>query len=227
MPRYLRQKFRLSAAPKLKAAIARETGRIQPRNDLTIFFKGDALIVLAFCLRFLIAAVLLFELTALAAIAASVRPSFSAGLMVPPSSQYYHYVFGTQIDLARESDRSLIRLQYLQRPKFTSRGYTDQDFSGLIFIGQSLLQRKSVGVTSLIGGGYAWGYIKSVADSDEVNSYKIPGLAVSLEGRWSTDYLDVRFAHQVLIGHSAKEQLNASYPVLMQQQTLLGTLMST
>jgi len=165
--------------------------------------------VLSFGIRFLVTSLLALGVFAPAVTAASVRPSVSAGLMVPPSSQYYHYVFGTQLDLARDSDQSLVRIQYLQRPKFSSRGYTDQDFSGLVLLGQSILQRKSLGVTSLIGGGYAWGYIKSETDLSDVNSYKIPGIALALEGRWTTDYLDVRFTHQVLVGHSSKEQLNA------------------
>jgi hypothetical protein len=79
----------------------------------------------------------------------------------------------------------------------------------LVLLGQSILQRKSLGVTSLIGGGYAWGYIKSETDFSDINAYEIPGIAVALEGRWSTDYLDVRFTHQVLVGHSSEEQLNA------------------
>jgi hypothetical protein len=141
--------------------------------------------------------------------AASFRPSFAAGLMVPPSSQYYHYVYGAQVDLARKFDQSLVRIQYLQRPKFTSHGYLDQDFSGLVLVGQSIFRHKNLGVTSLVGGGYAWGYIKSTEGAPEQNSYKLPGLAVAIEGRWSPKLMDIRLAHQVLIAHGSTEQLNA------------------
>lgn len=148
----------------------------------------------------------LFEIRA---VAASIRPSFSSGLMVPPASQYYHFVYGAQLDVAQDLDRSLVRLQYLQRPKFSSRGYSDQDFSGLFLIGQSILRWRTLGVTSLIGGGYAWGYIKSDTEGSKAERYKLPGLAVALEGRWTPKYLDLRFSHQVLIAHSSNEQLTA------------------
>jgi hypothetical protein len=207
MSRYLRRKPLGIKTPKFGLLLPWKV--VEFTQELTTKFFGDAPLVLAFAYRVFLICLWLLPLVGNPAIAASIRPSFSAGLMVPPSSHYYHYVFGTQIDLAREFDRSLIRLQYLQRPKFTSRGYTDQDFSGLVLLGQSILQRKNIGVTTLIGGGYAWGYIKSVHDSSDMDSYKIPGLAVALEGRWSIDYLDVRLAHQVLVGHSTSEQLNA------------------
>jgi hypothetical protein len=142
-------------------------------------------------------------------LAATLRPSVLVGLMAPPSSQYYHYVYGGQVDLARRFDTSLVRVQYLQRPAFTETGYTDQDFSALAMLGTSVLGKKEFGVTALFGGGYVWGYIKASENPDDKNSYKLPGLAVALEARWSPKLIDVRFAHQVLVAHESKDQLKA------------------
>jgi hypothetical protein len=141
--------------------------------------------------------------------AATLRPSALVGFMAPPSSQYYHYVYGGQVDLARNMDSSLMRIQYLQRPAFSKSGYTDQDFSALAMIGTSVLGKKEFGVTALAGGGYVWGYIKASNNPDDKNSYKLPGLAVALEARWSPKFIDVRFAHQVLIAHESQDQLKA------------------
>lgn len=141
--------------------------------------------------------------------AAEVRPSFLAGLMTPPSSQYYYYVYGGQLDASRDQDQGLLRIQYLKRPEFNSLGYVDQDYSGLALVGTSVLKRGEFGVTTLVGGGYTWGYIKSTENPADENSYKIPGLAVAIEGRWSPKGLDVRLTHQVFVGHSSTEQLKA------------------
>lgn len=142
-------------------------------------------------------------------LAATLRPSALVGLMTPPSSQYYHYVYGGQIDLARRFDSSLLRIQYLQRPAYTKSGYTDQDFSALGMVGTSVMGKKEYGVTALLGGGYVWGYIKASENLDDRNSYKLPGLAVALEAKWSPKFIDVRFAHQVFIGHESQDQLKA------------------
>ena len=75
--------------------------------------------------------------------------------------------------------------------------------------GKSVLQRKEWGVTALFGGGYAWGYIRSTEDGSLANSYRLPGPAVAIDGRWSTNGIDVRLTHQVLVGHNSREQLSA------------------
>lgn len=111
--------------------------------------------------------------------------------------------------MARDNDQSLLRIQYLQRPPFTSKGYVDQDFSGALMVGKSVLQRKEWGITALFGGGYAWGYIRSTKDGSLSNSYSLPGPTVAIDGRWSTKGIDVRLTHQVLVGHNSKEHLNA------------------
>lgn len=143
------------------------------------------------------------------ALAATLRPSALVGFMTPPSSQYYHYVYGGQVDLARSFDSSLMRIQYLQRPAYSKSGYTDQDFSALAMIGTSVMGKKEYGITALTGGGLVWGYIKASENQDDKNSYRLPGLAVAIEARWSPKYIDVRFAHQVLIGHESQDQLKA------------------
>lgn len=141
--------------------------------------------------------------------AASIRPALTTGLMVPPASQYYYYVYGAQVDLARDMDRALARLQYMERPAFNSAGYVDQDFSAMALLGSSVYGRGSLGATALVGGGYAWGFIKSKTDPSERNSYRLPGLAVGLEGRWSTKRIDLRIAHQVFIAQNSNDQLKA------------------
>lgn len=142
-------------------------------------------------------------------LAATLRPSALVGLMTPPSSHYYHYVFGGQVDLAQTGDLSLMRIQYLQRPAYSKSGYRDQDFSALAMFGTSVFGEQEFGVSGLAGGGYVWGYIKSTENPNDKNSYKLPGIAVALEARWSPKFIDVRFAHQVLIAHESEDHLKA------------------
>ena len=159
--------------------------------------------------HFFLALVVMLSTTAVTQ-AASLRPSILAGFMSQPSSQYYNYVYGGQVDFARAKESVLIRLQYIERPEFRSGGYVDQDFSSMFFVGKSLLQRGSLGVTALVGGGYAWGYLKSTQTESYVrNGYRLPGIGSALEGRWASKNWDIRLTHQVLICQGYKDQLQA------------------
>ena len=142
--------------------------------------------------------------------AAALRPTVVSGVMQQPTSQYYHLTYGAQLDLARKDDAALMRLQYLERPGFHNGGYVDQDFSGAFFFGASVLKGGSLGMNALLGGGYAWGYIKEEnVDSPRHESYKLPGIATGLEARWTTSLVDVRLTHQMMICQSSKVQLEA------------------
>lgn len=145
-----------------------------------------------------------------AGIAASIRPTAVSGVMQQPTSQYYHLAYGVQLDLARLDDAALMRWQYLERPAFHKSGYIDQDFSGAFFIGANVLKQRQVGVNALIGGGYAWGYLKE--DGEGVlrhESYRLPGVATALEARWTTPSFDVRVTHQVMICQNSQAQTEA------------------
>ncbi|MEI6398827.1 MAG: hypothetical protein WCO71_08665 [Pseudomonadota bacterium] len=144
------------------------------------------------------------------ALAASARPMLLTGLMQQPSSQYYHYVYGGQLDLARKNDVAMLRLQYLERPAFRNAGYVDQDFSAAAMFGKSVLRIGNIGVNALVGGGYAWGYIKDDADvAPRREAYRLPGIATSLEAKWGTNNIDFRLAHQMMICQSSKVQAEA------------------
>jgi hypothetical protein len=144
------------------------------------------------------------------ALAATVRPAVISGLMQQPTSQYYHFTYGAQMDVARKEDAAIVRWQYLERPAFRRVGYVDQDFSGAMFFGTNVLKSGQFGVNALVGGGYAWGYLKEEGvASPKREGYKLPGMATALEARWTTSLVDVRLAHQVLICQNSKAQLQA------------------
>lgn len=141
---------------------------------------------------------------------ASIRPSLLAGLMQQPSSQYYHYVYGGQLDLARAEDASFIRGQYLERPVFRHGGFQDQDFSAAVLFGARVLKHKNFGVSAVLGGGYAWGYLKEdEQENPRRQTYRLPGVATGVEGRWSNSWIDIRLSHQLMICQNDNEQLQA------------------
>lgn len=142
--------------------------------------------------------------------AASLRPSLLAGLMQQPSSQYYHYVYGGQLDLARKEDAAFMRAQYLERPAFRRAGFVDQDFSAALLFGARVFKYKDLGINAVIGGGYAWGYLKEDAvDVPARESYRLPGIATGIEGRWTGKWIDIRAAYQHMICQNDRDQLEA------------------
>lgn len=145
-----------------------------------------------------------------AGLAVSIRPTVISGVMQQPTSQYYHLAYGAQLDLARLDDAALMRWQYIERPAYHKGGYVDQDFSGAFFIGASVLKKSQVGVNALLGGGYAWGYLKEEGgDMPRHEGYRLPGIATALEARWTTSSFDVRLTHQVMICQNSQAQAEA------------------
>ncbi len=143
------------------------------------------------------------------ALAAAIRPSIVTGLMQQPSSQYYHAVYGGQVDIARKDDIAYMRLQYLERPAFRSSGFVDQDFSSAVFFGKSVYKKGSLGLGALIGAGYNWGYIKETGVENPIReAYRMPGVGTGLEGRWSTKKVDLRFSYQTIICQNDRDLFN-------------------
>jgi hypothetical protein len=145
-------------------------------------------------------------------VGASIRPTLLNGVMQQPASQYYHYVYGAELDLAKNQDAGLFRAQYLQRPIFKNAGYSDQDSSAAFFFGSNLISYGSLGATAFIGGGYAWGYIQkdqTASEAAKKETYRLPGISTSIEARWSLAHLDMRLSHQVMICQNSKDQATA------------------
>ena len=143
-------------------------------------------------------------------LAGTLRPTVVSGVMQQPTSQYYHLAYGAQLDFARKDDAALMRWQYIERPAFHSSGYVDQDFSAAFFFGANVLKKDRFGMTALVGGGYAWGYIKEeTVDLPKHESFSLPGIATALEARWTTRLLDVRLTHQVMVCQNSKVELEA------------------
>jgi hypothetical protein len=147
--------------------------------------------------------------TATSVDAASIRPAMIAGLMQQPSSQYYHYVYGGQLDVARKDDAAYLRLQYIERPAFKSAGFIDQDFSSSLFFGKSVLKQGGLGIGALIGAGYAWGYLKEAEGSaPKREAYRMPGFGAGIEGKWANKSIDIRASYQTLICQNDRSQFD-------------------
>ena len=90
---------------------------------------------------------------------ATIDVSAGGGVMIQPSSQYFHYVYGSAITMGPDKSNFVVRAQVWQRPKFTSSGFQDQDEGGQVLLGHRF---KNLGIFEFymyLGGGVAQGYI--------------------------------------------------------------------
>lgn len=131
------------------------------------------------------------------------------GVMVQPTSSYYHLVYGGYGEVGRDDGALLVRGGYLERPKFSSAGFEDQEFFGFGLIGSRVFHKKKHGLQIFAGGGQTTAFLRDVAGNLESRRYRVPGLVLLAEyyGRWKA--IDVAVQHQAFVGHVSDRQLRA------------------
>ena len=138
------------------------------------------------------------------------RPSANAGLMQQPTSQFYHAVYGAQLDVANEKETFLLRTAYTERPAFKSATYIDQEFATWVQIGQRLEHTKHLGISALVGGGQVWGFIKDTGtENPRREGFHLPGVVFSMEASLALSFMDLRLGHSLFAGQKDKSQLQA------------------
>lgn len=137
----------------------------------------------------------------------------TTGLMQQPTSQYYLWTYGANATLASENQGLILRLSYLERPKFKSEGFQDQDSALFAFIGgKSREFTKSLYVLVYAGFGETSGYIEST-DNKEVyqkRSYKLSGPSFSLQIVYeASQRLRFTLSHETLVGISGQDDFDS------------------
>jgi len=146
------------------------------------------------------------------AISYSVGPA--AGLMQQPTSQYYHYVYGSYAEVSTDDRKVYLKALYLERPRFNASGFSDQEFVGFGFIGTQLTSaKKPYAINALVGGGKISGYIRQNNSDGEQSyssrSYALNGAALGVEASMTFSKFHASLFHQTFIGLSSQEDYDA------------------
>lgn len=102
------------------------------------------------------------------------------GLMTQPSSSYYHGAYGASFNVGVLKDKLLFEINYMERPKFNSAGFEDQESGQFISIGTKLNQSKSHHLAAMFGYGSMQGYIKELKGERDERAFKLSGPIMSI-----------------------------------------------
>lgn len=120
-------------------------------------------------------------------------------------------MYGGSLDL-QVYNSWVIRANYLERPKFVSAGYSDQDFVAFADTGATFFKKSVFAIHGFLGAGQSWGYIKEVTDDSEVkrrNGYRLDILSCSMEASLTSFLGELRIGHSLHTGRGDKNQTEA------------------
>jgi len=129
-----------------------------------------------------------------------------SGLMQQPTSSYYHAVYGGALEAGNQKESFLIRLGYLERPRFELNGFRDQEFFSYVMVGTRVLQRKSHNLLAHVGVGRAQGVLAETAEGGEDRHFGMTTLAVSMEYALRLGGFEWGLGHQMLLGNKSAYQ---------------------
>lgn len=138
----------------------------------------------------------------------------TTGVMQQPTSHYYLGMYGVTADLGTDSQKLMARISYLERPKFKSAGFVDQDFGWFGLVGTKVTKEKDRGLYAFFGFGRMGGTVKLVPSgapppAKTTSSYLINGPTAALEYAVHFGHFYVALGHQTFIGYVDQDQLNA------------------
>ena len=137
------------------------------------------------------------------------------GLMKQPSSQYYHFIYGGYAEYQLQNRRLSFRSHYVERPKFKSAGFSDQDYGYFTHIGTNLTNtKKTHGLSAYAGIGKMAGYISvNKTEHPEINkprrSYQLNGASFLMEAYYKLGFLQFSAGHQSFTGFTNQSDFDA------------------
>ena len=140
-----------------------------------------------------------------------------SGVMVQPTSNYYHMIYGAYLGTAAESEGVGFQAGYLERPPFKDVGFVDQEWSYYVVLGTKLTNPKTkpAGVWGGIGWSRVGGYIKPYGNGSGDNarlpqrSFIIDGPCADLELYILLHGMRLSLAHQTFVGFASDMQTSA------------------
>lgn len=157
-----------------------------------------------------------------------VKIASTGGLLQQPTSHYYHAIYGGLVDVARDDDWVIGRVQYLERPEFNVSGFADKDYGAFAMIGTKLTKAKSHGLYAFFGAGRMLGYVRASNDDTRLQAaaisrdYSLPGPTATVAYAWRWRSLELAANHQTFIGYVDEAQTEAyvAWPFNIFQATI-------
>lgn len=136
--------------------------------------------------------------------------SILGAMMLQPTSNYYHASYGALATIGMDDDTLFFRVGLIERPKFNSAGFEDQESHIFAGIGTSPWQKKPFRLRALLGYGSMAGFIQQKNNpSAEKRSFQLTGATVAMEFSATYDYVDIGAGHQQFIGLADQIQTDA------------------
>jgi hypothetical protein len=136
--------------------------------------------------------------------------SSNSAVMQQPTSHYYHYCYGLDIDVSSADQRIGWRIQYIERPEFSSGGFKDKEYLSSSLLMSKLTKRKNHGLHAGFGIAQLNGYIKS--ENGDINGVSertvtMNGPSASIEYAGQYAGLSGAIFHQTFIGYVSQKQI--------------------
>jgi hypothetical protein len=157
---------------------------------------------------------LLMLVASMPAFAITTRVGSGFGVMVQPTSSYFLAAYSGFIDVATDSEGVMLRGTYVERPKFSSNGYIDQEYGYFGMVGTKLTKQANRGLNCYVGYGAMRGYLavdkEYYPDSTApLRTFRLPGPVVELEYSYSWRHLRLGMEQIVFTGLGDQVQLDA------------------
>ncbi len=153
-------------------------------------------------------------LTSSHGLAITTRVGSGIGLMSQPTSAYYHGAYSGYVDVTNQSELLALRGVYWERPKFSSGGYTDQEYGYFAMVGTKLTKQKSHGLGCYIGYGAIAGYLAAengmFPDApSNLRTFRLPGPVIELEYAYQWQHFRVAIEQISFTGFGQRSQTDA------------------
>lgn len=131
------------------------------------------------------------------------------GVMVQPTSYYFHLVRGGAVSVGTDNDLFTMQAGYVERPPFTAAGFVDQDFFHYVTAGTDLLKNKSWRLVAGAGVGRVFGMIGDQTKELPTRRYLLNGLTTSAELGWRYKSFDVALNYFLFSSRTSRSQAEA------------------
>ena len=149
-----------------------------------------------------------------------------AGVMTQPSSGYYHSVFGSSFGFFPQKSDFGLTSSFFYRPKVSSRGYTDYEYSQQILV-HVLAHRwtQSLSLWVAFGGGEHIGVLKNSSgiEAFDMIHHRLKGVVSGLKLSYQFESVHVEIEHRVMTGVISEDELKmrVAWPFVYSFMSLL------
>ncbi len=131
-----------------------------------------------------------------------------SGVMLQPNSQYFHSTYGGAFTLSSPYANLHATLSYIERPKFSASGFSDQEAGVFLVLGREIPLKRNLLLSAAAGIGRQQGFLESPR-LDLHRNYHLDGLSTLGELRYSFSPYTFSLIHQTFVGIDGHEQLRS------------------